>query len=69
MPLETQAHDHKAQIENTSDTSVRSGKTMSPEQEYKNDILTSLKQYHAGQVIDHDKAMQEIRRELGIDAK
>ncbi|MCY3915523.1 MAG: hypothetical protein OXG49_05865 [Chloroflexi bacterium] len=35
--------------------------------EYKNDILVSLKELKAGEVIDAAESMREIRRELGIN--
>lgn len=40
----------------------------SPQDEYKNDLLVSLKQLQAGEVIDAEESMREIRRELGINA-
>ena len=40
----------------------------SPDEEHKDDIRLSLKQVRAGQVIDADQSVREIRRELGIDA-
>ena len=40
----------------------------SPQDEYVNDILVSLKELQAGEVIDAAESMREIRRELGIDA-
>ena len=33
--------------------------------EFKNDILISLRQLRAGEVIDGDESLREIRRELG----
>ena len=35
--------------------------------ELKDDILVSLKQVRAGQVIDADQSLRDIRRELGVD--
>ena len=40
----------------------------SPQDEYASDILVSLKELRAGEVIDADQSLREIRRELGIDA-
>lgn len=45
-----------------------SEETRSPQDEYKDDILVSLKELRAGEVIDAAESMREIRRELGIDA-
>ncbi|MDE2775880.1 MAG: hypothetical protein OXI77_08075 [Chloroflexota bacterium] len=42
--------------------------TRSPQDEYKNDVLVSLKELRVGEVIDAAESMREIRRELGIDA-
>ena len=38
-----------------------------PADEFKEDILVSLKQLRSGDVIDADQSLREIRRELGID--
>lgn len=43
-------------------------KTSSAQDAYKNDILVSLRELKAGEVIDADESLLEIRRELGIDA-
>ena len=40
----------------------------SPQDEYIDDILVSLKEFQAGEVIDAAESMREIRRELGINA-
>lgn len=40
----------------------------SPQDEYVNDILVSLKELQAGEVIDAAESMREIRRELGVNA-
>lgn len=40
---------------------------LSPTEEFKDDILVSLKQVRSGDVIDADKSLRDIRRELGID--
>jgi len=42
--------------------------SQSPQEEYKNDILVSLKELRQGETIDADQSLREIRRELGIDA-
>ncbi len=41
--------------------------TRTTHDEYKHDILASLKELQAGEVIDAGESMREIRRELGID--
>ena len=40
---------------------------LSPSDEFKEDILVSLKQVRSGDVIDADQSLRDIRRELGID--
>ena len=40
----------------------------SAQDEYMNDILVSMKELQAGEVIDADESMREIRLDLGIDA-
>lgn len=40
---------------------------LSPPDEFKEDILVSLKQVLSGDVIDADQSLRDIRRELGID--
>lgn len=44
-----------------------SKETRSLQDEYKNDILVSLKELQAGEVVDAAESMREIRRELGIN--
>lgn len=45
-----------------------SEETGSPQDEYMDDILVSLKELQAGEVIDAAESMREIRRELGINS-
>ena len=39
-----------------------------PQEEFANDIVISLRQVKAGDVIDADLAMARLRAELGLDA-
>ena len=66
--MKTPSKDQLPQTAIKTNDSGCSEEALSPQDEYKNDILVSLKELYAGEVIDADESMREIRRELGIDA-
>ena len=68
MPLKTPDQNRPPQTAVKGREAQWQEEASSAQDEYKEDILVSLQELKAGEVIDADESLREIRRELGYDA-